>query len=139
LPLYEYLITTGAWWDLVDGIATHQIADLLERHSHEMRSVLLAWSQATHLWLRRTAIIAQVRFKAATDEALLYACIQPNLSERNFFLRKAIGWALREYAKANAEAVRTYVAEHERELSPLSRREALKHLAPRLQLRAVSV
>jgi 3-methyladenine DNA glycosylase AlkD len=128
LQLYEYLITSGAWWDLVDGLATHEVGELLRRCPAEMRPRLLGWSRHTDLWLRRTSIICQVGFKAATDQALLYACIEPNLGEREFFLRKAIGWALREYAKANPEAVRQYVAEHADRLSGLSRREALKHL-----------
>jgi 3-methyladenine DNA glycosylase AlkD len=128
VPLYEYLIASGAWWDLVDGLATHQVGDLLRRYPDEMRARVLAWSRCADPWLRRTAIICQVGFKQATDQSLLYACIEPNLTQRGFFLRKAIGWALREYAKAAPEAVREYVDEHESRLSGLSRREALKHL-----------
>jgi 3-methyladenine DNA glycosylase AlkD len=92
-----------------------------------MRSTLLEWSRGPDPWLRRTAIIAQVSFKAATDQQLLFACIEPSLGERGFFLRKAIGWALREYGKTAPAEVARYVADHERELSPLSRREALKY------------
>jgi 3-methyladenine DNA glycosylase AlkD len=139
LPLYEYLIVSGAWWDLVDGLATHQVGDLLRQYPHEMRQRLLAWSRGDDVWLRRTAIIAQVSFRGSTDQVLLYACIEPSLAERDFFLRKAIGWALREYAKAAPDNVRQYVAQHEAELSGLSRREALKHLEPRLQSEAASV
>jgi len=138
LPLYEYLIVSGAWWDLVDGLATHEIGELLRQDPNAMRSQLLAWSRGPDRWLRRTSIICQVGFKAATDEALLFECIEPNLAERDFFLRKAIGWALREYAKCRPEAVAAYVAEHP-ELSALSRREALKYVAPRLQSAAASV
>ena len=128
LPLIERLIVEGAWWDLVDGLATHTIAELLRRYPDPMRVTILAWSRGPDPWLRRTSIICQVSFKRATDQELLYACIQPSLAERGFFLRKAIGWALREYAKAMPESVREYVSEHANELSPLSRREALKHL-----------
>lgn len=131
LPLFEHLIVSGAWWDLVDGLATHEIGDLLRRYLEPMRETVLAWSRGPDPWLRRTAIICQVSFKSATDEALLHACIEPSLRERGFFLRKAIGWALREYAKTNAEGVRRYIAHHEHELSGLSRREALKYAAPR--------
>jgi len=141
LPLYEYLIVSGAWWDLVDALATHEIGDLLRRYPGEMRPRLLEWSRGADAWLRRTSIICQVGFKRATDQPLLYACIEPNLSERDFFLRKAIGWALREYAKAKPDAVRQYVAEHADRLSGLSRREALKHLGPveaRLQFASAS-
>jgi 3-methyladenine DNA glycosylase AlkD len=129
LPLYARLIVNGAWWDLVDGLATHEVGDLLMRYPQPMRQSMLDWSRHADPWLRRTSIICQVGFRAATDQELLYACIEPNLSERGFFLRKAIGWALREYAKAAPEAVRQYVAENESRLSGLSRREALKHLS----------
>lgn len=128
LPLIERLIVDGAWWDLVDGLATQTVGELLRNHPEPMCSTLLAWSRGTDPWLRRTSIICQVSFKRATDQQLLYACIEPSLAERGFFLRKAIGWALREYAKAMPEAVRQYVREHAHDLSALSRREALKHL-----------
>jgi len=128
LPLYAELIVGGAWWDLVDGLATHEVGDLLRRYPREMRSTLLDWSRGPDPWLRRTAIICQVGFKGSTDQDLLYACIAPSLPERGFFLRKAIGWALREYAKAAPDAVRDYVAAHAHELSGLSRREALKYV-----------
>jgi 3-methyladenine DNA glycosylase AlkD len=139
LSLYEYLIVSGAWWDLVDGLATHEVGDLLRRYPDDMRAQLLAWSRGDDAWLRRTSIICQVSFKRATDQALLYACIEPSLGERDFFLRKAIGWALREYAKSEPEAVRSYVAEHADQLSGLSRREALKYVAANLQSAAASV
>jgi 3-methyladenine DNA glycosylase AlkD len=137
LPLYAQLIGSGAWWDLVDGLATHEVGDLLKRYPVPMRQTMLDWSRDADPWLRRTSIICQVGFKASTDQELLYACIEPNLSERGFFLRKAIGWALREYAKAAPEAVREYVAENESRLSGLSRREALKHVSS-LQFGAAS-
>jgi 3-methyladenine DNA glycosylase AlkD len=128
LPLFERLIVDGAWWDLVDGLATHEIGDLLRGNPATMPDILLGWSVGLDPWLRRTSIICQVGFKQATDWDLLYACIEPNLSERGFFLRKAIGWALREYAKAAPDEVRRYVAAHQSQLSGLRRREALKHL-----------
>jgi 3-methyladenine DNA glycosylase AlkD len=128
LPLFEQLIVSGAWWDLVDGLATHEIGDLLRGYPTAMRDILLGWSRGLDPWLRRTSIICQVGFKLATDQDLLYACMEPSLGERGFFLRKAIGWALREYAKAAPDEVRRYVAAHEAHLSGLSRREALKHL-----------
>jgi 3-methyladenine DNA glycosylase AlkD len=137
LPLYEYLIVTGAWWDLVDGIATREVGDLLRTYPDQMRPILLGWSRQADQWLRRTSIICQVSFKRSTDRELLFACIAPSLSERGFFLRKAIGWALREYSKAEPEAVREYVATHP-ELSPLSRREAVKYVPGNLQSAAAS-
>jgi 3-methyladenine DNA glycosylase AlkD len=129
VPLIERLIVGGAWWDLVDGLATHEIGDLLRRYPEEMRETLLGWSRGLDPWLRRTSIICQVGFKGATDQQLLFACIEPSLDERGFFLRKAIGWALREYAKAAPEEVRRYVSENESRLSSLSKREALKHIS----------
>jgi 3-methyladenine DNA glycosylase AlkD len=129
LPLYEELIVTGAWWDLVDTVAIHRVGDLLRRYPETMRDTMLMWSRDADLWKRRAAILSQNAFKAATDEELLYACIEPNLADQEFFIRKAIGWALREYAGTSPNAVRRYVEEHEATLSPLSRREALKHLA----------
>lgn len=127
LPLYEELIIDGAWWDLVDGVATHQVRELLRGWPDQMRPLLLRWSVDQDIWLRRSSIICQVGLGRACDAELLFACIEPSLRAREFFLRKAIGWALRDYAKAEPERVRQYVAEHP-ELSGLSRREALKHL-----------
>jgi 3-methyladenine DNA glycosylase AlkD len=129
LPLYEELIVTGAWWDLVDGLASHQVGGHLRRYPEPMRQTMLAWSRDPDRWKRRTSILCQLGSKAATDEALLYACIEPNLADRDFFIRKAIGWALREYAKASPDAVRRFVREHNPALSPLSRREATRHLS----------
>src|SRR2546423_12169227 len=87
LALYEQLIVSGAWRDLVDGIATHLIADLLRQYPADVRRQLLTWSGSDNVWLRRTSIICQVGFKQATDRELLYACIEPCLREREFFLR----------------------------------------------------
>jgi 3-methyladenine DNA glycosylase AlkD len=93
-----------------------------------LKKAMLAWSQCDDLWKRRTAIICQLSFKKDTDLALLYACIQPALDSSEFFLRKAIGWALRQYAWTDPEEVIRYVREHEHRLSGLSRREALKNV-----------
>lgn len=127
LRMYEEMIVTGAWWDLVDGIAGHRLGLLLRRFPREMRREMLAWSRSDDLWKRRSAILCQLTFKGDTDLGLLYAAIEPSLPSKEFFLRKAIGWALRQYAWTDPREVRRYVRAHERELSPLSRREALKH------------
>ncbi|HEX6541298.1 MAG TPA: DNA alkylation repair protein [Ktedonobacterales bacterium] len=129
LPLYEEMIVSGAWWDYVDELAIRRVGPLLTLYPDPMRVTMLAWSRDGDLWKRRTAILCQNGFKAATDEALLFACIEPNVGDRDFFIRKAIGWALREYARTRPDAVRRYVREHEASLSTLSRREATKHLA----------
>jgi 3-methyladenine DNA glycosylase AlkD len=128
LPIYEEMIVTGAWWDYVDDLATHRIGPLLALYPDPIRATMLTWSRAANLWKRRTAILSQLSFKAATDDELLFACIAPNIGEKDFFIRKAIGWALREYSKTQPDTVRRYVREHEAELSPLSRREALKYM-----------
>jgi len=127
LPMYEEMIVTGAWWDLVDGIAGHRLGTLLRRFPRETRKQMLAWSRSDDLWKRRSAILCQLTFKQETDLELLYATIEPALSSKEFFLRKAIGWALRQYAWTDPKEVRRYVREHEKELSPLSKREALKN------------
>jgi 3-methyladenine DNA glycosylase AlkD len=122
LPLYEELIVTGAWWDFVDEVSAGPLGELLP----EVAPALRAWSTDPVMWKRRASIIAQVRRKHDTDFELLTACIEPNRSEREFFIRKAIGWALRAYAWVEPETVIAYCETHE--LSPLSRREALKNV-----------
>jgi 3-methyladenine DNA glycosylase AlkD len=128
LPLYKELITTGAWWDYVDAIATRQIAEMLRKNPARMSATLREWATNEDIWLRRTAILAQLNFKSETDLTLLCDCIEPSLHRPEFFLRKAIGWALRQYARTNPTEVLKYIKYQDR-LSPLSRREALKHLS----------
>ncbi|MEV4574509.1 DNA alkylation repair protein [Nonomuraea jabiensis] len=126
VPMYEEMIVTGAWWDLVDELATHRVGGLLAAYPDSMRPLMLEWAHDGDLWKRRTAILSQNRFKERTDTALLYACIEPSLSDNDFFARKAIGWALREYAKTNPAEVLRYV--NAKGLTGLSRREALKNV-----------
>jgi 3-methyladenine DNA glycosylase AlkD len=135
LPMYEEMITTGAWWDYVDEMA-HHVGDLLRSHPEQIRPVMRKWSTDKDLWKRRVSIICQVSFKKDTDLDLLYANIEPNLEERNFFIRKAIGWALRSYAWFDPEEVARYVAANDARLSGLSRREALKNINKRQGPRA---
>jgi 3-methyladenine DNA glycosylase AlkD len=128
LPMYEEMIVTGAWWDYVDAIATHRLGFLLRRYPAAMRRKMLAWSRSKDMWKRRSSILCQIKFKKDTDLDLLYTCIEPSLPSREFFLRKAIGWALRQYAWTDAKEVRRYVASRETALSNLSKREALKNV-----------
>jgi 3-methyladenine DNA glycosylase AlkD len=93
-----------------------------------MRREMRAWSRSDDLWKRRSAILCQLTFKKDTDLDLLYAVIEPALASREFFLRKAIGWALRQYAWTDPREIRRYVREREEQLSPLSKREALKNI-----------
>jgi 3-methyladenine DNA glycosylase AlkD len=128
LPMYEEMIVSGAWWDYVDVLAAHRVGLLLRRYPDPIRATILAWSRSDDLWKRRTSILCQNRFRAETDLDLLYACIEPSLSSREFFLRKAIGWALRAYAWTDPAEIARYVSNHADQLSPLSRREALKNI-----------
>ena len=127
LDVHEEMIRTGAWWDHVDEVS-HRLAETLDAHPEDLTPVLVAWAHDEDLWVRRASIISQLGRRGDTDVALLVGAIQPNIADTEFFIRKAIGWALREYAKTDPEWVRTFVAAHEGELSGLSRREAMKHL-----------
>jgi 3-methyladenine DNA glycosylase AlkD len=127
LPMLEEIAVDGAWWDFVDPIATHRLRELLTRYPKPMSRAMRAWSRDPVFWKRRCAILCQVGRKGETDLGLLYDCIEPNLADKEFFVRKAIGWALRDYAWHDLEEVERYVAANESRLSRLSRREALKN------------
>ncbi len=128
LPLYEHMIVTGAWWDYVDDLAIRRIGPILGSDPAVVAAMLRAWSIDDDMWRRRTSIIAQINSKAETDLDLLTDCLAPNLGHREFFVRKAIGWALRQYAKTDPDWVRRYLADHGEQMCGLSRREAAKHL-----------
>lgn len=127
LPLMRDLIRDGAWWDVVDDIATHFVRDVLLGWPHEVAPVLRAWARDDDLWVRRAAMLAQVGARDRSDPQLLTEVIEPNIEHPDFFSRKAIGWALRDYARTDPAWVRAFVEAHPT-LSGLSRREALKHL-----------
>lgn len=126
LPLWRHLIETGAWWDVGDEITEHLIAPMLAAHPAEMTEVLRGWSGDPDRWVRRAAVLAQNRRRADTDTALLSDSIEGSLDDADFFARKAIGWALREYSRTDPGWVTRYVAEHADRLSGLSTREALR-------------
>jgi 3-methyladenine DNA glycosylase AlkD len=128
MKVYEELVITGAWWDYVDEIASNRVGPILHDYPAVMRRRMLVWSKSSDMWKRRTSIICQLRFKEETDLALLYACIEPSLGSREFFLRKAIGWALRQYAWTDAAEVKRYVRRNRDRLNALSVREALKNI-----------
>ncbi|MGR0160104.1 DNA alkylation repair protein [Paenarthrobacter nitroguajacolicus] len=127
LPLYEEIIRTGAWWDLVDGVS-HRICALLLSNGPTMTPVLLQWSRDHDMWIRRASITAQLGAKSRTDTGLLAEVISANLADKEFFIRKAIGWALREYSKTNPDWVRSFATRNATAMSPLSTREALRLL-----------
>ncbi len=128
MPMLEEMIVAGAWWDYVDLIATHRVGALLRSHPPPMKRTMRTWSRSKDLWKRRTAILCQNRFHGETDLELLYDCIEPSIGSNEFFLRKAIGWALRELAWYRPDEVSRYVAENADRLSGLSKREALKNV-----------
>lgn len=128
LPLITEVIVTGAWWDHVDAVA-HDVGALLRAHRTEMEPVVRAWSVDPDRWLRRASIICQLDARADTDLRLLTDVVDVNLADREFFVRKAIGWALRQYARTDPDWVLSFVTARRDALSPLSYREAVKHLA----------
>ena len=130
VKMYEEMIVTGAWWDYVDSIASHRIGQILCDYPTPMRRKMLTWSKSPDIWKRRASIICQLGFKAETDLDLLYACIEPSLGSKEFFLQKAIGWAPRQHAWTDAGEIRKYVRRNRARLSALSIREALKNIGP---------
>ena len=126
LPLFEWLVQAKPWWDTVDVVATKLVGPFFLKFPEKKAETAPRWVALPNMWLRRTAIIFQNSYKAKTDEALLFHCIRSCAHEKEFFIRKGIGWALREYAKTAPEAVVRFVESNP--LSPLSMREALKHL-----------
>jgi 3-methyladenine DNA glycosylase AlkD len=129
LPLYEEIVVTGAWWDYVDAIATRHLRELLDRSPTPAKRRMLTWARSPDLWKRRSAILSQVGRGVETDLDLLYRCVRATMHEREFFIRKAIGWALRDYAWTDPREIRRFVAGQGDALSPLSRREALKNVS----------
>jgi 3-methyladenine DNA glycosylase AlkD len=140
LPMLEEMIVTGAWWDVVDTLAGYNLGDILRAEPRRMKPLMRRWARDADMWKRRSAILCQLKFKRDTDLELLYDCIEPNLPHHStrassgslmagkFFIRKAIGWALRQYAWTDPKEVKRYVKANRERLSPLSVREALKNV-----------
>ncbi|ASR37107.1 DNA alkylation repair protein [Prauserella marina] len=127
VPVYEELVITGAWWDYVDVVAPKRLGPILRDHPATMAPLLREWAVDADRWKRRSAVICQLGLGGGTDAELLAACVEATIDDPDFFLRKGIGWALRQYARTDPGWVGAFVAEHPG-LSPLSRKEALKHL-----------
>lgn len=125
-PFIESLVTSQSWWDTVDVLAPKLMGGELARNPEQLPAKVAEWLSSDHLWLQRTALLCQLKWKDRTDLPCLTLAIEHTLRSPEFFLRKAIGWAMREYAKTDPDWVRNHVAHTE--LSSLSRREALKHL-----------
>ena len=128
LPVLEEMVVAGAWWDYVDALAIRGAGTVLANDPVQTKRILYKWAKDQNIWKRRVAILAQLKSKTNTDVDLLSKCIKPSIGHSEFFLRKGIGWALREYSKTDPDWVKEFVEKHP-ELSGLSRREALKHLA----------
>ena len=125
VALVEHMVRTGRWWDYTDELA-HRLAARHDVAPAATAALVRRWSTDEDMWIRRIAIISQLGRRDRVDRELLGEVIAANLSDREFFISKAIGWALREYARVEPGWVRQYTDTHD--LSPLSRREALKHL-----------
>ena len=122
----EYLLVNKSWWDTVDTIAGNTVGVHFKRYPQVREDTLPRWRGSENFWLRRSALLFQLKYKKETDFVLLGEIIRENLGSKEFFINKAIGWALRQYAWTNPQAVREFATQTN--LSPLSRREAMKHL-----------
>jgi 3-methyladenine DNA glycosylase AlkD len=127
LATARQLITTRSWWDTVDILATRVVGTLVRRHP-QLVSTMDEWADDDNIWLVRTAILHQLTYRDATDADRLFRYCLARSGHPDFFIRKAIGWALRQYARTAPDAVRGFLAAQGSRLSPLSVREAAKHL-----------
>ena len=123
----EYLIVNKSWWDTVDSLAGGTVGVHFLRFPAVREKYLARWRVSENFWLRRTTILFQLGYKQNTEFELLCEIIRENLGSKEFFINKAIGWALRQHARTDPRAVKKFV-KATKELSPLSRREAMKHL-----------
>ena len=132
LDLYRHLVVTGAWWDVVDHVASRLVGDILAGDREHATPVMRSWAVDDNLWLRRAAVLCQLNHKDRTDTDLLRRVLTANLEDsphgRDYFIRKAVGWALRQHARTDPSWVQTFVTAHGTSLSGLSKREALKHV-----------
>ncbi|CAL9378445.1 DNA alkylation repair protein [Streptomyces sp. enrichment culture] len=127
LPVVRHLVATVSWWDTVDALAAHVVGPLVAAHP-ALTADMDAWIADDDLWIARTALLHQLRYGQRTDADRLFAYCLLRCGHPDFFIRKAIGWALREYAKTDPEAVRAFLAREGGRFAPLSVREALKNI-----------
>jgi 3-methyladenine DNA glycosylase AlkD len=126
IQLIENIIITNSWWDSVDTIAKNILGQYLIEHPLETEKVIGHFSNSENMWLNRTALLFQLGFKQKTNFDLLKSECEKHKNSNEFFIQKAIGWALREYAKTNPQELKNYVANTN--LKPLSTKEALKNI-----------
>jgi 3-methyladenine DNA glycosylase AlkD len=124
---FEKMIRQKSWWDTVDDIAANLIGKLLLKHP-ELVTTMDDWIQDECLWIRRTALIYQLTWKQETDAGRLLRYCETTMHEKDFFIRKAIGWALRQYSKTQPQVVKKFIQKNRSSLSPLSIREGSKYL-----------
>ncbi|MDA3944958.1 MAG: DNA alkylation repair protein [Bacteroidetes bacterium] len=124
--LLEKLIVQKSWWDTIDFIAPNLIGSLFKRYPEIRDETISRWMHSGNFWLQRSCLLFQLKYKQDTNEKLLFELCEKLSDEKEFFIRKAIGWALRQYARTAPEQVRYFV--EKTDLQPLSRKEALKHL-----------
>ena len=129
LPLYERMIREGAWWDFVDEIAVNLVGTVLGNFRAKTRPIIERWCDDPDMWIRRTSLLAHLKHKKDTDAAQLFDHCLRRSHESEFFIRKAIGWALREYSKTDPRAVGAFLKKNRQRLSKLSFAEGSKHLA----------
>jgi 3-methyladenine DNA glycosylase AlkD len=125
ITLMEYMITTKSWWDTVDGIAGWLVGAIMKKNPDQIKPVTSRWMDSGNIWLQRSCLLFQLQYKKDTDLDLMFRFIERLSDHESFWIRKAIGWILREYSKTDPQAVQQYVEAHP-ELSGLSKREALK-------------
>jgi 3-methyladenine DNA glycosylase AlkD len=126
LNTFELLIRTKSWWDTVDTLAK-MVGILLVKYP-QLHETMDSWIEDEYLWIRRVALIYQLLYKEDTDKERLFAYCEKTMHEKDFFIRKALGWSLRQYAKTNPQDVSSFISKHRDKLSPLSFREASKSL-----------
>lgn len=123
----EHVIGKKQWWDSIDMLASHTVADVLATYPAEMRETLDRWIVSDDVWVRRAAILCQLNAKKDTDTEMLFKFIRLRWNDDVFWINKAIGWALRSFRRTDAEAVDAFVGENLENLSKLSVKEAWKH------------
>ncbi len=128
LPLYEEMIRSGSWWDFVDPISADLVGTLLLDERKRMTPVMRRWSKDSDFWIRRASLLSHLHHKSETDESLLYESCLLLADETEFFIRKGMGWALREYSKSNPKSVRAFVQKNKNKFSSLTLREASKYI-----------
>ncbi|MEI5908290.1 DNA alkylation repair protein [Bacillus spongiae] len=126
LPWIETLVTTKSWWDTVDHLASSITGEIGKRDMEGSQKILEEWVTSDNMWLNRTAILFQLKFKESTDAEILFKFIRLHKESNEFFLQKAIGWALREYSKTNPDLVINFIEAEP--LASLSKREGLKYI-----------